>query len=143
MTPPVEGAPYLLILGMTPTGGTENQILYEATCQWTWLLIGTDIKGNITANRGDRYRSNMAIMSNLRNANFPQWTQKMDFNFNAQTGVGTTTPVQSVVPVSNYESVWWSPLKFLSKNDNQQSGLLYGTASVTLYGYDDVLTAVA
>ena len=142
-TPPIEGTAYLLIVGANPIGGTEAQTLYDFTCQWTWLLIGTDISAGVVGpNRGDRSRANRQIMSNLRQANTPRWTQKLSYAVNPQTGALTGVPVQSIVPMSMQEMVWWTPLQFRIQPDNQRSGLLYSTASLRICGYDDALPAV-
>src|SRR5512140_3210869 len=58
-TPYVEGSLYLLLLEAKPIGGTDSQTLYEFICQWSWILIGSDIgKGQVGQNRSDRYRTN-------------------------------------------------------------------------------------
>ena len=142
-TPPnVTGGLYLLVLTSLPIGGTEAQILYRHACQWVWIIIGTDIQANEqAANRGDRFRQNFVIESNLRQANYPGFCQKKTYSADSEGNV-TSQPVQSVYPVSNVESVWWSRPRFMPKQD-QSSGLVYGAAAVDVFAYDDVAVAIA
>jgi hypothetical protein len=144
LTPVVEGALYLLILNVMPTGeGTQSQIEYEYFCQWMWLLIGTDIAANQQAeSRGDRYRQNMQIMENLRQANYPSFCQKFDYSADVNGNV-TSVASASVYPVSSPEMVKWEPLRFMPKGDNQKSGLVFGAAAVELRAYSDVNALVA
>lgn len=145
LTPPLEGALYLLFLSATRIGGTEMQSLYEYVCQWSWYLIGQDIQPTQqTSNRGDRYRSNLQITENLRQANFPSFTQKNSFAVN-NAGALTATPVTNAVPGSytSVEMVWWTRPKFVNHPDNNKSGLLYGVAPITIFGYDDALASYA
>lgn len=142
LTQPVFGALYLLVIAMNAVGGTEAQALYEYVCQWSWILMGDDIVDAQQAqNRGNRYRQSMQVVANLRQANFPQFCPKINVQVDAQGSV-TTAGVQSTYPVSPFESVWWSRLKFAPRQD-QGSGVLYGAAGVSLYAYDDVLPALA
>jgi hypothetical protein len=142
MTPPIEGALYLLYMHSLPVGGTEAQIEYEHFCQWTWILIGTDITGTQqAANRGDRRRQNAAIINNLRQANFPSYCQKKSYAMNGNTVEGTG--VSSTVPYSSSESIFWSHLRFLPRPDLQKTGLIYGAAQVSVYAWEDVAVAVA
>lgn len=142
-TPFLEGALYLLYISSTPVGGTESQILYENLCQWVWTFIGTNIQpGQRAQNRGDRFRSNLTTISVLRQANYPSFTQKLSYTADNEGNV-TSSPVESVVPVSAPESIWWSRLKFAPRLDNEKSGVTYGAASVRIYAYDDVDPRVA
>jgi hypothetical protein len=142
LTTPIFGALYLLVLGMNPVGGTEAQAQYEYLLQWVWLLLGDDIAQNQQAeNRGNRYRDGMKIVANLRQANFPQFCFKQNYTADAQGNL-TAIPVQSTYTFSPEESVYWSRLKFMPRQD-QASGVMYGAAAVSLFAWDDVLPALA
>jgi hypothetical protein len=145
LTPPIPGALYLLVLGVNQLPqGTQSQNLFEYICQWTWLLIGQDIQAaQQAANRGDRYRMNLQIMANLRQAHFPGYCQKYSYAADQQTGALTATPVQSVSPYSNVESIWWTKPRFMPKSDNDKTGMLYGAASVSIVSFEDVAPVLA
>lgn len=140
LTPLIFGALYLLVGAKLATGGTDAQVLYEYQCQWTWLLVGTDIQANqVAENRGDRYRTNAAIEDNLRQANFPRWCNKQSASVNASTGAVTFTGVSSVTPSSSTEQIYWTKINFATRFDNEKSGVVYGVGAVKIYGYDDTL----
>ena len=141
LTPPVENSLYLLFISATPVGGTEAQTLYQFLCQWNWLIIGTNIQANQQAeNRGDRFRTNMGIISNLKQASYPGFCLKNTYAVGASGNVIGTNVIQAGVGTT--ESIWWSRPQFTPKQDNQKTGLIYGTATVRLYCFDDVLTSV-
>jgi hypothetical protein len=143
--PPIGGALYLLYIQSVPTPlGTQAQNHFEYFCQWVWILIGNDITSTQqAANRGDRYRGNIKIMENLRQANYPCYTQKLQVSaVNQQTGVLTYTPVTSQYPASNLEMITWTKPRFMPKGD-EKSGLIYGAAAVQVSGFDDVDIKVA
>lgn len=148
-TPSDEGALYLLFLQASPSERedpivSQSQMAYDYYCQWVWTLIGTDIAaGQQAQNRSDRYRANFQIINNLRQANYPGFCQKRDYSADATTGVVTSVPSASVIPVSSIEMVMWTPLKFMPRSDNAKSGLVYGAAAVELHAYDDVSALVA
>lgn len=144
-TKPNEGALYLVYVSANQKGGSIDQQLTECICQWCWILIGDDIAANKRAeNRGSRFRSSMTIENNLRQANWPGFTRKINVSgVDQQTGALTITPVVSTAPRSDIESVWWSALKFVPQLDNERTGFTYGVATVTIYGYDDVLASLA
>jgi hypothetical protein len=134
-TPTTEGALYLVYMQSLPKGGTESQVFYEYFCQWIWLLMGTNIAATQTAaNRGDRYRKEMSIEKNLRQAHFASYCPKLT---HALSGSLIITG-----GIGDGESVWWSHLRFGPKMD-VASGVIYGSAAVQLYAYDDVLPQLA
>lgn len=145
LTPPdLKGGLYLLYLSAVQLPkGTESQNLFEYVCQWIWITLGTDIQaGQLAENRGDRFRSDLQTAENLRQASYPGFCRKQAFSANSQ-GVVSSIPVISTVPLSSVESVWWSRPKFMPRADNMRSGLIYGAAAVSVFGYDDVLPVVA
>jgi hypothetical protein len=140
---PADGTLYLLYMNsFAMDEGTEAQNKFQHMCQWVWVLVGDDIAEDQQAmNRGSRWRQHMQIQHNLRQANFPSFCAKKQYTADAQTGVVTGTPYTQAI-YGGAESVWWSMLRFMPRFDQMKSGLVYGAASVTLYSYDDVLTAL-
>jgi hypothetical protein len=135
-TPPIEGAFYLLYMNAVPVGGTQAQQEYEYICQWTWLLIGADVAANQqSANRGDRYRTNLAMMENLRQAHFPGYCPKQDYVASA-SGAITATPKAPV------ETLYWSKPTFRKQHDANQSGVLYGVATVRVGAWEAIPDAL-
>lgn len=141
-TPVTEGAIYLVLQRMMPRGKSKTQRQYLFMCQWTWLLIGTDIPEYSQAeNRADRWRSNLQIAQNLKEANYPGFCQKMDYMLLAPDAwKGTATPAQSTFPVSATERIRWDDLEFMPRPDNS-SGVLYYAAGVTVMGWEDMQCA--
>lgn len=143
-SPTQEGALYLLVMNMVPTGeGVNAQVEYEYFLQWSWLLIGADLTATQQGqNRQDRYRAFMQVIANLRQANYPRYCQKKNYTADAQGNL-VATAVESAFPVSPRETVRWGNLRFMPRNDSNASGVLYGVATVELYAYDDVSILVA
>lgn len=142
-TKPIEGALYLLFLNAMPTREkSQAQVEYEYFLQWVWIIIGADIgSAQLEQSRANRYRTNLQIMENLRQGNYPGFARKQDFSSDA---VGNVSVVNSAsgYPVSDWESIRWSNIRFMPKSDNQ-SGLVYGAAAVELYAYSDVAALIA
>jgi hypothetical protein len=142
-SPPLASTLYLLFLSSQAIGGSESQNLFELTLQWSWVTIGTDIQPNQqAANRGDRYRTSLMIMSNLRSANYPSYCPKRTIAGVDAEGDLTVNSINQLA-VGGAESIWWSKLTMMPKQDNAKSGFVYGAASVRVYGWDDVLASVA
>src|SRR5436305_10741709 len=82
-TTPASGEVFLLVLKSVPTLNdlsTRSQRLYEEFCQWVWILVGNDLQAAQEGqNRGDVYRTDFLIQEQLRQANYPGFTQKMSF----------------------------------------------------------------
>jgi hypothetical protein len=149
LTEIAESALHLVIISANAVGGSVNQTIYEFVCQWNWLLIGTNLTyGQVGANRGDRYRTNLQIMNNLRQAHYPGFCQKQSITgVNQNTQALTQTPSSSTVPYASnpyntVESIWWTKLRFPFKQD-QQSGVVYGVGAFSLYGIDSALASLA
>jgi hypothetical protein len=142
-TPVNEGSLYLLVLDQVPHGGTASQRGYEYFLQWAWMLIGQDVQSTQqAANRGDRYRQNLVIEENLRQANYPGFCQKKDLVADSQGNLGFAASY-SILPPNAYEPLYWTELRFKPKDDAAQSGVLYGAAAIELYAYSDVSPLVA
>ncbi len=135
----IEGALYLLIQRIVPGENWKSKVQRQWCfyCQWSWLLIGTNLAaGQQAANRGDRYRQSMQIMTNLKEGNFPGFCQKMSYG-STGNGVVTAVPAASTYPASATEMIVWDALRFMPKVDAAKSGVEYGAASVEVSGYDD------
>jgi hypothetical protein len=140
-TRPVEGGLYLLVLNQVPGGGTISQRQYQYFCQWSWMLIGQDIQQDqLVQNRADRYRQCMQVEENLRQANYPGFTGQQNVTSDIQ---GNLTFTPSLTPPNIFESIRWSELRFMPKDDNKQSGLLFGAAAVEVYAFSAVNPLVA
>lgn len=137
----VEGALYLLAQRVVPSGGTKSQRRFTCFCQWSWVLLGTDLSGyQEGANRGDRYRQNMQIEQNIREACYPNSCQKMVYSVDSE-GVGSGVAAQSVYPASSTEWVLWNEPTFRPRLDADKSGAIFGGAAVDLVGYDNMIPA--
>jgi hypothetical protein len=142
-TPIVEGGlALLLVRGPVPVGRGQAQVMHKYLCQWNWILIGQDIQSaNQSANRGDRFRANMQVMENLRQANYPCFAQKRDYSCDGTSL--TNVPSSSAYPYSPEESVRWTNPQFIPHFDDDKSGVVYGRAVVDVIAYSDVLPVIA
>lgn len=126
---------YLLYLTSVPLqeNSTRAQTYYEHFVQWAWIIIGNDLQGTqVGLNRGNRYRDSMAIEEELRQVHFPGFAPKQFVTVDLSTGVVTYTPYSPV------EMIHWSEPKLGVKMANTQSGLLYGTSPLQVYGWSGV-----
>lgn len=131
---------YLLVVGVSPTQqGTRANPGNRYTLQWNWIVIGSDIQpGHVSANRGDKYRTNLTIQQNLTNASYPGFAL-----VNAYTQDPTTPANLIVTPVSPQGWARWSRPDFRGTNDFKRSGVLNGIASLNLYFESDVPSSIA
>ncbi len=134
---------YLIVQRMQPTGKSKSQRQYNYHCQWTWLILGSDIQpGEQAQNRGNRYMANMQIMQNLKEANFPGFCQKMDYQVNPALGTVSAIPSASTYLPSRTERILWNELNFMPRqNQGGDSGVLYNAASVLVTGWEDMATS--
>lgn len=141
-SPLIPKALYLLYMTANPLPGpvsSQTQVRLEHFCQWVWLLIGDDITSSQQGqNRSSRYRENMQIMANLRQAHYPGYTQKLAYTADSQ-GVVSSMAVTS--PESNIEMIHWTMPRFMPRQD-EKSGVVYGAASVSVYAWDDALVTI-
>lgn len=140
-----EGTLYLLVVNQVPIERrSQAQIEYEFQCNWQWILLGTDLQAFTQGlNRSDRYRTDMQIRENLRQANYPGFCRQQDSSLNPESGAITWTNSVTPYPTNPIEIVRWSKLRFMPKYDNQNSGVVYGSARVEVIGISDVLAAIA
>ena len=134
----VDGGIYLLHVGSTPMQSrqsTEMFTLFEHAVQWVWILLGSDIQAaDQAANRGDRYRSSLAIFEDLHHASYPGFCCKGEVTVDAQGNVS--------MPITNpLEMVRWTGLR-LRKTQKIESGALYGVVATEIIGYEQMTPAV-
>jgi hypothetical protein len=131
----VDGGLYLLYLTSVemPEQSTKSQTYFEHYLQWAWTFLGSDLASNqVGANRGDRGRNNLALVEMLRQAHFPGFCPKQFSRCDPDTGVVTFT---AYTPV---EMISWGMPRLGTKMANAQSGVLYGTAPLEVYGFSTV-----
>jgi len=131
----VDGGLYLLYLSSMPIEeeSTQSQTYYEHFLQWSWAFLGDDIQPNqVAANRGSRYRSDLAVVELLRQAHFPGFSPKLQAVCDPVTGAVT------FVPYSPVEMIKWSKPRLGTKLAIAQSGISYGTAPVEVYAWSTV-----
>lgn len=129
---------FLLVLGENPVGKhawSPSDPIMTYLLQWVWLIKGTDLQAGLKGrNRGDRYRTSLNMSDELRQALYPQFCEKQYITQDANTGVIT---FNSYAPP---DFIRWTPPEFRVRSD-KDSGLLYGTASVTLTNILSEVTA--
>lgn len=130
-----ENAFYLLVLQEMPNRGqglSTNPVsapLYGITVQWSWNIIGEDIKNNDRmANRGDRYRENMQMRQEIRHGMFPEFCEK--FKWHLDTNDNIIKP-DAYIPA---EYIWFSKSQFRHQVD-RPTGILFGTAMSTITAF--------
>lgn len=135
-----EGYLYLLIVGISPTQqGTRANPGNRYTLQWNWIVIGTDIQaGQVSANRGDKYRTNIGIQQSLASASYPGFAQ-----VNSYTQDSGSPSNLIATPIDPEGWVRWSRPDFRGTNDFKRSGVLNGIASLNLYFESDVPSSIA
>lgn len=132
---------YLLVLGQKPINGksfwSPSTPVLVHTLQWTWMIRGSDLSGNkVGRSRGDRYRTNMTMRSELLKATYPWFAQKQNWTVQGGTPSGLSLLGTPVVPS---EYIWWSPLQFLNKVD-ADPGMVYGAATLQLTDMTETIT---
>lgn len=132
---------YLLVLGQKPVVGksfwSASVPVLVHTLQWTWMIQGTDLSGNIVGrSRGDRYRVNMTMRQEILKATYPWFCQKQSWQVTGGTPAGLALKGTPVVPS---ESIWWTPPTFLNRVDSDP-GIIYGSATVQLTDMTETIT---
>jgi hypothetical protein len=125
---------YCLVLGASPLGkqafSAQNQ-WYVFTCQWVWMIAGTDTQAGLRGlSRGDRGRKHRQMLQELAHGLYPFFAQKKTFSM-----AGATMQSAPAVPT---ESITWTLPVLVDKVD-QESGLVYGTATVYVSGCADAI----
>jgi hypothetical protein len=125
---------YLLVVGTTPLDIQAGSIAgphVSHLLQWVWIVKGTDLAANQRMrNRGDRFRTHMAMKDELVYAMYPNYTEKKTWSYINEVWTG-----ESLVPAQH---VSWSRVQFQERLD-KDSGVIYGTASVHV---SDMLTQI-
>lgn len=123
---------YLVTKTEHPLGKNRDSAalpIYVYLVDFTWVNIGTNIgtAQNLEGkNRGDRYRTNYQMKSELIQALYPRFAEKV------QAPSGTVLANQASFTLTTLnEPVWWDYPKFTVRAD-RNSGLLYTTAQVEL-----------
>jgi len=131
----VDGGLYLIYLSSVPVQeeGTRAETYFEHYVQWAWVFLGNDLtQAQVGANRGSRHRDNLAVIEALRQAHFPGFCIKQFSAADPNTGnvtFGNYAPV---------EMIHWSMPRLGTKLAAAQSGVLYGTAPLEIYGWSTV-----
>lgn len=130
--------PYLATLRDIPTKSPHQSFyapMISDILEWRWALIGDNIPPNAqAANRGDKYRQNVALMGLLLSAHNPgyapmqQWSVAPDANNN---------PVKVGTPYDPPEYLWWTIPEFTRKVD-RQTGMVYTAGQVQVTAYAPV-----
>lgn len=112
---------------------SQQSPLYTYSVRWCWIAIGDDLTQTEEGlNRGDRYRIDFQIQTELRYGLYPGFTPKLTFSV-ADNGHGqavvTGTPFQT--PGDN---VWWSKATFLDREDTE-TGILFGYGAVNVSSF--------
>lgn len=131
----VDGALYCLYLNSVeiPEQGTRAQQYFEHYLQWAWVFLGNDLQSTqVGLNRGSRYRSDLAVIEELRQAHFPGFCPKQQTTFDPVAGTPTVTAYSPV------ETITWSTPKLGTKLAMAQSGISYGTAPLEVYAWSTV-----
>ncbi|SRR6266566_3508218 len=132
---------YLLVVGeRTASSSFWSPAVPVVTdlLQWQWLIAGTDLtKGQVGRSRGDRYRTNTTMRSELRKASWPWWAPKKSWAVIGNTPSGLALQGTAVSPA---EQIWFGPLSFTSRVD-KVSGSVYGVAAVNLSSMEVPITA--
>jgi hypothetical protein len=131
----VDQSVYLCQMMDAPTR-TRHQSFYAPlmtyTLEWRWAIIGTNVPANAqAANRGDKYRINMAIEKELLSAHNPGYTLKNQYSVGSDVD---NDAIQVVVPYNPPEPLWWGIPGFSPKQD-RTSGMLYTAGRVEVSSY--------
>lgn len=125
---------YCLVLGAVPAPSDAGSIsipIMIYTIQWLWLNQGTDLaQGEQARSRGNRYRVNAQMESEILYGLFPYFAAKCQYGVNPADGSLTS------VPISPQDTVFWQRPTFLKRLD-EKSGVIYGTATTQLVNMTD------
>src|SRR6267142_2543230 len=127
---------YLLLLGETTAKefGTVTSRGIIHLVQWVWIITGDDLLQNqLGKNRGNRYRINSAMKSELMNGLYPGFCPKNTYTASQQ---GNQVQVQAT-PAN--EKIWWSAAKWMPTKFEDDSGVVYGAAQVFISEFSDVI----
>ncbi len=122
---------YMLDLGAPKPLGRQtysaSDQIFSYTVQWTWIVMGSDITTNTKGrNRADRYRTDYAMMEELRSGLFPNFCEKVQVSLDTDGIVQKTS-------YSPKEYIHWTPAEFNTRTD-KESGLIYSMCTVRITG---------
>lgn len=147
---------YLLTLGSTDAGkGVSTPAVPSATyvLQWAWVILGTDLTtGKVGRNRADRFRIEMQMRDELRQANYPLFSEKKSWSITGNSASSIQLVSSSLSP---QEYIRWSQLSFRvvgkraggvsvgagQAGSDQESGVMYGSASLSLTDITEMIAA--
>jgi hypothetical protein len=104
--------------------------------QWVWMILGTDLTtGTSGRNRGDKYRTNMQMKTEILNGLYPGFCQKFTY---ASAGGGALAPTPSAPngPGSTEFISWPHRPKFMTQV-NKDASTLFSTAAVSVTDFTD------
>lgn len=132
---------YLLSLGEEPVGKSFDSAavpVLSHTLQWLWMIQGTDLQtGVVGRNRGDRYRTDGQMRSELLKALYPRSCQKQEWT---TTGTSLNNLALVGTPLSPPEYVWWGAPDF-HRTVNKENGFVYGYAAINLTDMTEFIAA--
>jgi len=140
--PPKEFVPnaFYMILEDTPTRagfGTKATMGMSTLVEWAWMVPGDNLQANqVGRNRGNRFRTNWQMMSELMYGLFPYFCPKETWATAENNGQVTYTGT----PLPG-ETIWWSNPKFskAQAQDEKKSGILYTVATIGLSQFGDTI----
>lgn len=135
-------APYLLLqseisipYARTAVSQFSPQMRINAT--WAWMVQGDNIPANSqSANRGNKYGINIAIMQAMQYAHYPGFTEKLQWGIMDN---GSGQPINTSTEYYPPQMVRWTMPRFVDKID-KTSGLLYCSGSVSLISFAPEIT---
>lgn len=133
---------FYMILGDISTRagfGTPTASGLSNVVQWAWMVPGDDLAANQRGrNRGDRFRINQQMMSEIVNGLFPYFCPKQIGQAFDNGNGGFNNVISDISPP---ETIWWSLPKFSrAKMDNEQkSGIIYTVATIGLNQFGDTI----
>jgi hypothetical protein len=135
-------APYLLLQTESPipygrTAVSQYRPQMRMGVMWAWMVQGDNVAANSqSANRGNKYGINIAIMQAMQHSHYPGFTEKLQWGI---VDNGSGQPINTSVHYNPPDMVRWSMPRFVDKID-RTSGLLYCSGSVSLISFAPEIT---
>jgi hypothetical protein len=129
---------YVLSLGETPAENVKQ--IYSTgmlhLIQWTWIIAGSDLNSTQRGrNKGDRFRINFAMKSELIQALSPYFTERKKWSAKQVGNVIQYTGTSYDPP----EKCFWTRPKFLPPKLEGSSGVIYGAAQLYIADFGDTI----
>ena len=129
---------YLLTLGDVPNrnGGSASALNMIHLVQWVWTIPGDDLtQDQLGHNRGNRYRINWQMKTELVRGMFPGFCPKNSYTPQIVNGAITS------VPTPSGDTITWSAPRFMKTNMLDKSGIIYCGAQVHISQFADSITS--